>query len=96
MLAQSHKIFSIWNKLYMDNIHLLNIATLRWGKSDPPLVTGDVVLFIVTENPSGSKKDRVWGLGRVLSATDRKVRIEQVLKSRTKTVLGGIQEMSLS
>ena len=87
MLARSHKIVSILYKLYMDNIHLLNMAPLKWRKSDPPLVIGDVALFIVMKSPSGSKKDGVRRLGKVLSATDRKVRIEQVLKSRTKTVL---------
>lgn len=87
MLALSHKIFSIWYRLYLDNIHLLNMAPDKWRKSDPPLVADDIVLFIVTENPSGSKRNGVSRLGKVLSATDRKVRIEQILKSGIKTVL---------
>ena len=48
---------------------------------------GDIILFIVTENRSGSKRDGVWRLGKVLSTvTDRRVKIEQVPKSGTKTV----------
>ena len=78
ILALSHEIFSVWYRLYIDNIHLLNMAPLKWMKSDPPLVVGDVILFIVTENPSGSKNDGVWRLGKVLSATDRKVKIERI------------------
>ena len=44
-------------------------------------------MFVVLESASGSKKNGTWRLDKVLSATDRKVKIEQVLKSRTKTVL---------
>ena len=46
-----------------------------------------MVLFVVLEVASGSKKDGTWRLGKVLSVTDRKVRIEQVLRSGTKTIL---------
>ena len=46
-----------------------------------------MVLFVVLESASGSKRDGTWRLGRVLSATDRKVMIEQVLRSGTKTIL---------
>ena len=68
-------------------IHLLNRPDGKWTKSSLPLNPGDVLLFIVQESVSGSKKDGTWRLGRVLSATDRKVKIEQVLRSGTKTVL---------
>ena len=70
------------------NIHLLNTAsTLKWTKSGPLPVVGDVVLFVATESAGGSKKDGVWRLGRVVTVTDRRIKIEQVLKSGTKTVL---------
>ena len=74
-------------RLFIENIHLLNATPSKWTKSDPPLNPRDVVLFIVQESASGSKKDGTWRLGRVLSATDRKLKVEQVLKSGTKTVL---------
>ena len=73
ILARSHKIFSVWYKFYLKNIHLLNMAPLKWTKSDPLPVKGDVILFIVTESPSESKRDGVWRLGKVLSVTERKV-----------------------
>ena len=87
LLARSHDIFAAWYRLYIDNIHLLNRPEGKWTKSSPPLNPGDVVLFIVQESASGSKKDGTWRLERVLYATDRKVKIEQVLRSGTKTVL---------
>ena len=35
VLARSHEIFQAWFKIYMQNIHLLNMAsTLKWTKSD--------------------------------------------------------------
>ena len=87
-MARSHEIFQAWFRIYMENIHLLNTAsTLKWTKSGPPPAIGDVVLFIATESAGGSKKDGVWRLGRVVAVTDRRVRIEQVLKSGTKTIL---------
>ena len=88
VLARSHEIFQAWFKIYMENIHLLNMAsTLKWTKSSPLPTIGDVVLFVATESTGGSKKDGVWRLVRVLSVTDRRVKIEQVLKSGTKIVL---------
>ena len=73
-----------------ENIHLLNTAsTLKWTKSGPPPAIGDIVLFVATESAGGSKKDGVWRLGRVVAVTDRRIRIEQVLKSGTKTILEG-------
>ena len=71
----------------LENVHLLNMAPIKWTKSDPLPEEGDVVLFVTTENPSRSEKDGVWRLGRVLSVTPRRVKIEQVLKSGTKTML---------
>ena len=71
----------------MENIHLLNMAPHEWTKSDPLPIEGDVPMFVATENPTGSKKDGVWRLGRVLSVTPKRVKIEQVLKSGTKTIL---------
>ena len=72
----------------MENIHLLNMASnLKWTKSGPLPTTEDVVLFVAMESTGGSKKDGVWRLGRVLNVTDRRVKIEQVLRSGTKTVL---------
>ena len=72
----------------MENVHLLNTAsTLKWTKSAPLPVVGDVVLFVATESSGGSKKDGVWKLGRVVAVTERRIKIEQVLKSGTKTVL---------
>ena len=73
--------------MYIENIHLLNATPGKWRRSDPSLNPGDIVLFVVLESASGSKRSGTWRLGRVLTATDRKVRIEQVLKSGTKTVL---------
>ena len=87
LLARSHEIFSTWYRLYIENIHLLNAPSGKWSKSDPPLNPGDVVLFVVLESASGSKKYGTWRLGKVQSATDRMVKIEQGLKSGTKTVL---------
>ena len=66
VLARSHEIFQAWYKIYMENIHLLNKAsTLKWTKSSPLPIIGDVVLFVATETEStgGSKKDGVWRLG---------------------------------
>ena len=94
VLARSQEIFSVWYKFYLENIHLLNTAPLKWTKSDALPVEGDVVLFVATENPSGSKRDGVWRLGKVLSVANRKVKIEQVLKSRTKTYWRGTPGMS--
>ena len=73
--------------MYLENIHLLNTPEGKWTKSSTPLNPGDVVLFVVLESASRSKKAGTWRLGRVLSATDRKVKIEQVLRSWTKTLL---------
>ena len=81
--ARSHDIFSMWYRLYIEN--LLNAPAEKWSKSDPLLNPGDIVLFVVLESASGSKKNVTWRLGKVLSATDRKVKIEQVLKSGMKT-----------
>ena len=86
----------------MENNYLLNTAsTLKWTKSGPLRVVGDVVLFIATESAGGSKKDGVWRLGRGVA-----VKIEQVLKSGTKTVLernprdvsviAGVEEVSVN
>ena len=87
-LARSHDIFRAWFRIYMENIHLLNTAsTLKWTKSGPLPVVGDIVLFVAMESAGGSKKDGVWRLGRVVAVTDRRVNIKQVLKSGTKTVL---------
>ena len=67
---------------------MLNTAsTLKWTKSGPLPVIGDVVLFVATESAGGPKKDGVWRLGRVVTVTDRRIKIEQVLKSGAKTVL---------
>ena len=72
----------------MENVHLLNTAsTLKWTKSATLPVVGYVVLFVATESAGGSKKDGVWKLGRVVTVTERRIKIEQVLKSGTKTVL---------
>ena len=88
VLARSHDIFPEWYKIYMENIHLLNMpSTIKWTKSSPLPTTGDVVLFVATESTGGSKKDGVWRLGRILSITGRRLQIEQVLKSGTKTTL---------
>ena len=88
VLVRSHEIFQALFKIYMENIHLLNMAsTLKWTKSSPQPIIGDVVLFVATESTGGSKKDGVWRLERVLTVKDRRVKIEQVLKSGTKTVL---------
>ena len=62
-------------------------STIKWTKSSPLPTTGDVVLFVATESTVGSKKDGVWRLGRILSITGRRLQIEQVLKSGTKTTL---------
>ena len=96
-----HGFAFIWS------VHLLNTAsTLKWTKSAPLPVVGDVVLFVATESAGGSKKDGVWKLGRIVAVTERRVKIEQVLKSGTKTVLGrnprdvsviaGIEEVSIN
>ena len=45
----------MWYKLYIDNIYLLNMAPDKWRKSDPPLVGGDVLLFVVLESNSSRK-----------------------------------------
>ena len=66
LLARSHDIFAAWYRLYIKNIHLLNAPEGKWTKSSPPLSPGDVVLFVVLESASGSKKDGMWRLGRVL------------------------------
>ena len=87
VLARSHAIFGAWYQIYIENIHLLNAPCDKWTGSGPPLVEGDVVLFIALETTTGSKKDGVWRLGRVLSVTDRRVQIDEVLKSGTKTIL---------
>ena len=87
LLARSHEIFSTWFHLFIENIHLLNATSSKWTKSDPPLNPGDVVLFVVQETASGSKRNGVGRLGKVLTATNRKISIEQVWKSGTKTVL---------
>ena len=65
----------------------MNTPPGKWRKSTPPLNPGDVVLFVVLESASRSRKNGTWRKGKVLTATDRRVRIEQVLKSGTKTVL---------
>ena len=107
VLARSHDIFAAWFRIYMENIHLLNTAsTLKWTKSAPLPVIGDVVLFVATESAGGSKKDGVWKIGRVVSVKERRVMIEQVLKSGTKTVLernprdvsviAGVEEVSIN
>ena len=88
VLARSHEIFLAWFCIYMESIHLLETAsTLKWTKSGPPPAIGDIVLFVATESAGGSKKDGVWRLGRVVAVMDGWVRIEQVLKSGTKTIL---------
>ena len=47
VLSRSHEIFQVWFKIYMENIHLLNMAsTLKWTKSGPLPVIGDVVLSL--------------------------------------------------
>ena len=81
MLAWSHEIFSTWYRLYIVNIHILNATLEKWRRDDPPLNPGDVVLFVAMETTSRSKRSGVWRLGQVLTATDRKVRTEQMLKS---------------
>ena len=63
------------------------MAPDKWGKSDPLLVPRDVVLFVTLECTGRFKKDGEWRMGRVLSAIDRRVKIKQVLKSGTKTLL---------
>ena len=37
LLARSHKIFSTWFRLFIENIHLLNPTSSKWTKSYPPL-----------------------------------------------------------
>ena len=54
VLARSHEIFSAWFRIYMENVHLLKTAsTLKWTKSAPLPVVGDVVLFVATESAGG-------------------------------------------
>ena len=92
VLARSHEIFAAWFRIYLENVHLLNTAsTLKWTKSTPLPVIGDVVLFVATESAGGSKKDGVWKLGRVVGVSERRLKIEQVLKSGTKTVQGRLR-----
>ena len=63
LLVQSHDIFAAWYRLYIENIHLLNASKGKRTKSSPQLNPGDVVLFVVLESASGSKKNRTWRLG---------------------------------
>ena len=53
----------------------------KWREFYPPVVPGDVVLFTNLEGTTRSKKEKEWILGRMLSATDKRVKIEQVLKT---------------
>ena len=72
----------------MENIHLLNTAsTLKWTKSGPLPVVGDVVLFIATESAGGSKKDGVWRLGRVVTVTDHRLHRWEIRVKSCKTAI---------
>ena len=74
ILENNKAIFHEWLQLYIDNIHNLTVKPSKWSvNTRKPCVDG-IVLF--TLNDSGYGKDNItWKLGRIVEATDRKVKL---------------------
>ena len=62
LLKRNDKILQVWYGMFMERLHHLIPRPRKWVKDDP-IKEGDIVIFVMTENPSLNKD--VWRLGRV-------------------------------
>ena len=61
LLQKNNKILKTWYSIFAAKIHHLIPRPTKWKKDDP-VHTGDIVLFLHTENPMDKG---IWNLGRV-------------------------------
>ena len=74
ILRRNREIYQSWYQLFIDNIHNLSVKPPKWSVNSRKPVHNDIVLF--TFNDSGYSKGSItWKLGRIVEASDRKVRI---------------------
>ena len=62
LLKRNDRILQVWYGMFMERLHHLIPRPRKWVKDDS-VKEGDIVIFVMTENPSLNKD--VWRLGRV-------------------------------
>ena len=80
LLERNREIYSCWYQFFISNIHQLMMIPNKWLKTGRLPTVDDIVLFIFTDS-NFSKQSIVWKLGRVIQATERKIKISYASRS---------------
>ena len=74
MLENNRKIFSAWSKLFIENIHALNLRPPKWEESGRQPRLDDIVLFVHNDAVHADDATR-WKLGKISKVKDRAVEV---------------------
>lgn len=82
LLEKNQELYHFWYKSYIQNIHQFALKPSKWSRSDDLPVIGDVVLFVYKEDPTYSKRDADWKVGRVVVVEERMIAVEFISSVR--------------
>ena len=74
MLERNRELYCEWYKIFIDNIHLLDLRPNKWLKNGKLPVIDDIVLFVFLDTEYG-KGGTEWGLGKVTAVKGSQISV---------------------
>ena len=74
MLERNRELYCEWYKIFIDNLHLLDLRPNKWLKNSRLPVLDDIVLFVFLDSEYG-KGGSEWRLGKVTAVKGSQISV---------------------
>ena len=86
LLERNRELYCKWYKIFIDNIHMLDLHPNKWLKNSRLPVMNDIVLFVFNGSEYG-KGGMDWRLGKITAVNGTQVSVSYSLKGSKAKIL---------
>ena len=100
LLEHYRELYFEWYKIFIDNIHMLDLRPNKWLKNGRLPVLNDIVLFVFLDSEYG-KGGREWRLGKVSAVKGSQISVTYSVRGAKakvpplQTVLRSARDVSI-